>query len=283
MECLRAAWETKTQTPIQKLVLVRLADRANGDNTCWPGISSISKECCLSESSVRRAIAALVAAGALNKTPGGGAKTNTYIVPSTPVTQTPLADRHPSHTDTGGVSIGQGRGVTQTPGGCHTDTRTLINPHKPPSNPHGARARLHGIPSSPEEVIAFGSTLNPPIAAETCRDFWAHYEGQARTNANGEVFWITSGEAVVTNWKAKLPSFHGNGAGNGKPSGGRPATIMDLRAIQAIKEEKAKALLNRYATETSLSTDWSHEGKRQEWIALRNEIKGLKERIEKMV
>lgn len=71
--------------------------------------------------------------------------------------------------------------------------------------------RLHGIPSSPEEVIAYGATLNPKVPPQTCRDFFAHYEGQARTNQNGQLFWITgsSNETIITNWRAKLPSFGG--------------------------------------------------------------------------
>lgn len=67
--------------------------------------------------------------------------------------------------------------------------------------------RKNGIPSSAEEVVAYGKSINPPIDERTCRDFFAHYEGQARTDPNGDIFWITSGDAVVTNWKAKLPSF----------------------------------------------------------------------------
>lgn len=74
-------------------------------------------------------------------------------------------------------------------------------------NGGGKVKRRNGIPSSEAEVIEFGATLNPPVSKENCQRFWSHYEGQARTNANGEVFWVTSGNAVVTNWKAKLPSF----------------------------------------------------------------------------
>lgn len=160
----------------------------------------------------------------------------------------------------------------------------VANTHtSPPSSPSppNARApvRLHGIPSSPEEVVAYGATLNPVVIPETCQGFFAHYEGQARTNANGEVFWITSGQAVVTNWKAKLPSFHGNGGTNGK---GRPATITELKAIIQVKEEKAKALRDRYASEGPMAVEWNNQSKRTEWSALRTEIKGLKERIEKM-
>ena len=77
--------------------------------------------------------------------------------------------------------------------------------------------RLHNIPASPEEVIAYGKTINPPVPEARCRDFWNHYEAQAKTNADGEIFWVTSGDTVITNWKAKLPQFS---AGGNQAAGG---------------------------------------------------------------
>lgn len=74
----------------------------------------------------------------------------------------------------------------------------------------GRNQRLHGIPSSLKEVIDFGKTLLPPVSEEICRIFWGYYEGQAKTNPSGDIFWITSSGTIVTNWKAKLPSFRGN-------------------------------------------------------------------------
>lgn len=89
----------------------------------------------------------------------------------------------------------------------------------------GGRAkngRLHGIPATVEEVITLGANLRPKKDEDTCRAFWAHYEGQARTNENGETFWITSGDAVVTNWRVKLATFgeqqNGKHSNNGKPN-----------------------------------------------------------------
>ncbi len=70
--------------------------------------------------------------------------------------------------------------------------------------------RLHGIPDSADPVIAYGRTLVPPIPEARCRAFFAHYEGQARTGPDGEIFWITSANAVVTNWKIRLPEFKGH-------------------------------------------------------------------------
>ena len=81
------------------------------------------------------------------------------------------------------------------------------NSAEPPPHQKFGSKRLHGIPGSVEEVIAYGQSINPRIPEAQCCAFWAHYEGQARTNESGEIFWVTSGDAVVTNWKVKLPQF----------------------------------------------------------------------------
>jgi hypothetical protein len=94
--------------------------------------------------------------------------------------------------------------------------------------------RLHGIPATVQEVIDYGASLHPPVTPGVCTAFWSYYEGQARTSPSGELFWITSGEAVVTNWRAKLPTFGQNGLGGsvGGNGNGRP----DHRAERAAKE-----------------------------------------------
>jgi hypothetical protein len=90
-----------------------------------------------------------------------------------------------------------------------SDPIPVLDPRPPDPTRKRERVRLHGIPSSVAEVMAAGSTLNPVVNEQRCRDFWAFYEGMARTNANGEIFWVTAGEnpSVITNWLVKLPSF----------------------------------------------------------------------------
>lgn len=101
--------------------------------------------------------------------------------------------------------------------GSNNGSKTHNQPTNLTNQPTGGR--LHGIPASVEQVIAAGRECNPQKSEQDCRSFWAHYEGQARTGPSGEVFWITSGEAVVTNWKAKLSSWGENKyANNPKPS-----------------------------------------------------------------
>lgn len=263
MECLRAAWESKTSTPLEKLVLVRIADRANDQNSCWPGIASLARECCLSESSIHRAIKGLLNLGLIKVEHGGGLKANTYTF--TGFVKTGVSIGQGCLLDTGGVSnsevgvsIRQGRGVQQTPEGCPLDTQTLIEPTCKPHEPTCIPRRLHGIPSSVDEVIAYGKTIpspDGPISEARCRAFWQHYEGQARTGPSGDVFWITSGEAIVTKWQLKLISFKeplgGKGNGNNRQLGqqvinGNTGTLNQPSAEKRAKyDAKARAFVNQ--------------------------------------
>jgi len=255
MECLRTAWDTQTKTPIEKLVLVRLADRANGpENSCFPGVTSIAKECCLSERSVHRAINGLLKSKIIKLQRGGGLKSNTYYLNSTPATQSPLSISHPCPIDTPPVSNSHRRGDGQSGEGCPIVTGGVSNSHpnpnrtliEPKSNPHAeghakTPRRLNGIPKTVEEVIACGAEMNPPKDEDTCRNFWCHYEAQKRTNANGDEFWVTGGEnpSVITHWKPKLMGFRPSKSSNGKP---------DHRAERAAKEypQEIKAKILKY-------------------------------------
>ncbi|GHU90766.1 hypothetical protein FACS1894202_11090 [Clostridia bacterium] len=50
-----------------KAVYLELVDRSNASDTCYPSVTTIAKGCRLSESSVHRAIASLIALGLVNK------------------------------------------------------------------------------------------------------------------------------------------------------------------------------------------------------------------------
>ena len=58
-----ACWPLQGMSPAQKAVLVSLADQANDDGVCWPGITTIAKRTCLSERAVQDALAWLQAVG----------------------------------------------------------------------------------------------------------------------------------------------------------------------------------------------------------------------------
>lgn len=56
-------WPMGGMSPAQKAVLISLADQANDDGVCWPGIKTIAKRTCLSERAVQEAIAWLQTVG----------------------------------------------------------------------------------------------------------------------------------------------------------------------------------------------------------------------------
>ena len=52
--------------PAMKLVLLKLADRANDDGECWPGMDVVADACCISKSSMIRYLAKMEEMGMLS-------------------------------------------------------------------------------------------------------------------------------------------------------------------------------------------------------------------------
>jgi Helix-turn-helix domain len=65
---------------------------------------------------------------------------------------------------------------------------------------------------------------------------------------------------------------------NQSPNRGRPLSVLDLKDILKAKEERASELY-RDASPAALSTHWTSDEKRQEWIKVRKEIKQTKDKI----
>lgn len=66
IKAMNWAWEVDLP-PALKLVLLKLADRANDDGECWPGQASIAKACGIGERTLVRHLATLEAMGLLQK------------------------------------------------------------------------------------------------------------------------------------------------------------------------------------------------------------------------
>jgi len=49
-------WPLQGMTPVQKSVLISLADQANDDGVCWPAVATIASRTCVSERSVQAAL-----------------------------------------------------------------------------------------------------------------------------------------------------------------------------------------------------------------------------------
>lgn len=68
IKALNWAWEQHTASSGQKLVLLALADHANDDGHCWPGMGRIAEKCGMSARQVSNHVSALEACGLLEKT-----------------------------------------------------------------------------------------------------------------------------------------------------------------------------------------------------------------------
>lgn len=127
---MRWAWDLKL-SPVPKLVLLKLTDNANDSGCCFPSIVLISRQCCIGERSVQRAIAELVSLGHVKVEKrfreDGSQTSNRYylIAGEAGVKLTPPRD--PMKTE--GVT-------TSTPQDDPSDTQTTIQPKvSKPSHP----------------------------------------------------------------------------------------------------------------------------------------------------
>jgi hypothetical protein len=121
-----ACWPLQGMSPVQKVVLISLADNANDSGVCWPSIPTISKRCCASERAVQNAIKWLEQAGIVKANRNNGRHTS-YTV--TPASYAPPQDMHPRTKCTGAADA-----ATPAPDAPHPRTPCAAPPHQMPSN-----------------------------------------------------------------------------------------------------------------------------------------------------
>lgn len=70
--------------PTSKLILMALADAADDEGLCWPGIKTLAKKCCVSGRTVQRTIKMFVTQGILiveeRRRPDGRQTSNSYLL-----------------------------------------------------------------------------------------------------------------------------------------------------------------------------------------------------------
>ena len=80
IKVMQWAWEQAIFNGTRKLVLLALADRANDDGECWPGITSLADKCSIPRRTLIRALTDLEEQGFLSVQhragDGSGRKTN---------------------------------------------------------------------------------------------------------------------------------------------------------------------------------------------------------------
>lgn len=136
---INAAWEAENLSATQKIILVRLADRADADGGCFPGHESIAKDCILTVRSVQTALKILQAKGHLTinrkARRSNGNPLFTYTIH--PLTPEAVASVTPENhaTDTGSRVSTQRKPTTATPENrANPIYRTQTNQFNPQEN-----------------------------------------------------------------------------------------------------------------------------------------------------
>lgn len=112
VKVMTAVWKLQLSA-FEKLLLLALADIADDEGRCYPAMRHLEEKCGMSESTVRRSLCHLEAAGHLQREYREGRSTLYHICRETSISQTPLSNRHPCPIDTP-VSL-TGGGVSLTP------------------------------------------------------------------------------------------------------------------------------------------------------------------------
>lgn len=174
-----ACWPLQGMSPVQKVVLISLADNANDSGVCWPSIPTIGKRCCTSERAVQNAIKWLEQAGIVTANRNNGRHTS-YTV--TPASYAPPQDMHPRT-----KCAGAGDAATPAAGAPHPRTPCATPPHQMPSNrkePSKEPSENHQPARRAPRVALHAELLSielPPTIPYAVWDMWCeHREAKAK-------------------------------------------------------------------------------------------------------
>jgi hypothetical protein len=155
------AWKVRGLTKVQRLVLLRLADRARkGTGRAWPGIPKLADDCELSESATRQAVHDLEAYKALAiEEQSRGGRASVYVVP---IHNPPPAGglSQPEPTGSRGVNPPAER-ARPTGSRWVTHRRAVGNQERTRKNQEGAPD-----PAAAARGGRTGANGNPAVAAE---------------------------------------------------------------------------------------------------------------------
>jgi hypothetical protein len=148
---LNWAWEVRDLTIPQRLVLVRLCDRANGNGRAWPSVPNLARDCGMSSNAARTALHALADKGLITLSQSRGRVSNSYVV------------RGPNPPPDGGLN------------GTPTPHLKVVQP------PTGWGVTLHGVEGNPKEPTENPHPRAPVRVRTRARGGWsARLEEQSR-------------------------------------------------------------------------------------------------------
>ena len=125
-----------------KLVLIKLADNANDEGTCWPSYKNMAKQCEMSERTVMRYMSNLIALGFVSKSSRIHDSRQTSNMYRLHIDSAARGDS----VSPGGVTVSHPGGVSESPGGvsqCHPESsgkNRQENRHKESGNTTAAGA-----------------------------------------------------------------------------------------------------------------------------------------------
>lgn len=192
---MAACWPLQNMSPAQKAVLISLADQANDDGVCWPGIKTIAKRTCLSERAVQDAIAWLQTVGLVFRDYRINTSTSYTITPSkfqpaaapakrsraTGANGAPGADGAPGANGASGGADGAPGGADGAPPLVQmAHPRGADGAPKSSMNRNRNRNRTHKEPSPAasqpgRDAAGAGQTDEDTALQAACKHTWAAY------------------------------------------------------------------------------------------------------------
>lgn len=97
IKIMSAVFESKTLGPIERLVMLSLADHCDDDGRCYPSIQRLCERTGLSERAVQSNISKLRDAGYIRVESGGGrSRSNMYFISPNPAADAPIREVNPA-------------------------------------------------------------------------------------------------------------------------------------------------------------------------------------------
>lgn len=222
------AFEQRLANPSAKLVLLALADHADGNGMCWPSLARLEQRTSLSRSSVIRALADLESRRLIVRT-RRGQTSNCYHLPSVTVTLP---------------------GVTMTPPECHHDTSPSVTVTPKPSSE-----------TSPKRSMKLGArAMTDDWMPDADLWTWAHasfpmFTREDLTDATDRFrdHWISKAERRA-DWRASWRNWIRNEAKFAARA--RPATRLDRQ--RTANAERIDAAMARHGVSREEQTRGSH-------------------------
>jgi uncharacterized protein YdaU (DUF1376 family) len=137
-----------------------------------------------------------------------------------------------------------------------------------------------------QEVREYAASPHCGLAEWKAEDWFREMEGAGWLDYRSRPIdkWRSVLLRVKTRWEADgrpmQPPSNAPQLTQGRPS--RALTPLDLKTIRDAKISLADAIKQKHAAEGALGTTWNDEGKKQEWIGLRREIRNINEQLSKL-